>query len=87
MAFFMHIRLKNGITTEKKYWMWSKKLGWTIADEKSDGINMGSTCKKYLGFLLDTERMVIYLQWKDWKSKKINLFSFANARGQYKRIS
>lgn len=38
-----------------------QKAGWTIAEDKSDEIDKGDTCKNYLGFQLDTARMIITL--------------------------
>jgi len=42
-------------------WDTISKAGWTIEQDKSDGINMGSMSKHYLGFGINTRLMKIFL--------------------------
>jgi len=42
-------------------WDTIKKAGWTIEMDKSDGPNMGSMSKQYLGFLINTKVMKVFL--------------------------
>jgi len=47
----------------KREFIWDviTKAGWTIEVEKSDSINMGSMSKQYLGFVVNTKDMKIFL--------------------------
>jgi len=42
-------------------WDVISKAGWTIEIEKSDGENMGAMAKQYLGFVINTKVMKLYL--------------------------
>jgi len=42
-------------------WDTIDKSGWTIEKEKSDGENMGSMTKQYLGFVVNTYAMKVFL--------------------------
>jgi len=60
--------------------------GWHIAEKKSDRLDQGSRVKEYLGFIVDTEKMAVYLT-QDKKKKLLSTSeALTEAAGTYIQV-